>query len=60
MVLGEPQILGQVKEAFALASSTGTVGPLLGRCFERTFSVAKRGHEQQRSRENSAQPMRRN
>jgi glutamyl-tRNA reductase len=42
MVLGEPQILGQVKEAFALASDSGSVGPLLGRCFDRTFSVAKR------------------
>jgi glutamyl-tRNA reductase len=42
MVLGEPQILGQVKEAFATAQSTGTVGALLGRSFERSFSVAKR------------------
>jgi len=42
MVLGEPQILGQVKEAYALATRTGTVGSALGRCFERTFGVAKR------------------
>ena len=42
MVLGEPQILGQVKEAFALATQTGAVGPLLGRCFDRSFGVAKR------------------
>jgi glutamyl-tRNA reductase len=42
MVLGEPQILGQVKEAFSTATRVGTVGPLLGRCFERTFGVAKR------------------
>ncbi|HEX7478205.1 MAG TPA: glutamyl-tRNA reductase [Polyangiales bacterium] len=42
MVLGEPQILGQVKEAFAVAQRTGTVGTLLGRSFERGFSVAKR------------------
>jgi glutamyl-tRNA reductase len=42
MVIGEPQILGQVKDAFGTAGDTGTVGPLLGRCFERTFAVAKR------------------
>jgi glutamyl-tRNA reductase len=42
MVLGEPQILGQVKSAYATANQHGSVGPLLGRCFERAFSVAKR------------------
>lgn len=42
MVLGEPQILGQVKDAFAAAQSAGTVGGFLGRSFERGFSVAKR------------------
>ncbi len=42
MVLGEPQILGQVKEAFALASDHGTVGPLLGKALPRAFAVAKR------------------
>jgi glutamyl-tRNA reductase len=42
MVLGEPQILGQVKQAFAIANEQGSVGTLLGRCFERAFSVAKR------------------
>jgi glutamyl-tRNA reductase len=42
MVLGEPQILGQVKDAFATAQSLGTVGGLLNRSFERGFSVAKR------------------
>jgi len=42
MVLGEPQILGQVKEAFTLAHDEGTVGTLLGRCFDRSFKVAKR------------------
>ena len=31
MVLGEPQILGQVKAAFGLASAAGSVGPLLWR-----------------------------
>ena len=42
LVVGEPQILGQVKDAFALASEAGTVGPLLGRCMNRAFAVAKR------------------
>lgn len=42
MVLGEPQILGQVKDAFATAQALGTVGGLLGRSFERGFGVAKR------------------
>jgi glutamyl-tRNA reductase len=42
MVLGEPQILGQVKEAVAVANRAGALGGTLGRCFDRTFSVAKR------------------
>ena len=42
MVLGEPQILGQVKDAYALASQVGSVGTSLVRCFDRTFAVAKR------------------
>ena len=42
MVLGEPQILGQVKDAFASAQGLGTVGGFLTRSFERSFSVAKR------------------
>jgi glutamyl-tRNA reductase len=41
MVLGEPQILGQMKQAFATASSAGTIGKLLGRLFQHTFAVAK-------------------
>jgi len=42
MVVGEPQILGQVKEAYDAARAAGTLGSLLGRCFSRSFSVAKR------------------
>jgi glutamyl-tRNA reductase len=42
MVLGEPQILGQVKDAFAAAQEAGTLGPLLGRTVPRSFRVAKR------------------
>jgi glutamyl-tRNA reductase len=42
MVLGEPQILGQVKEAFDAATAAGTLGHYLGRCIHRAFTVAKR------------------
>lgn len=41
MVLGEPQILGQVKEAFRASSATGTVKKILSRLFQHCFSVAK-------------------
>jgi len=41
MVLGEPQILGQVKQAYQTASDAATTGKLLGRLFQHTFSVAK-------------------
>ena len=42
MVLGEPQIFGQLKSAYAVASESGTVGGELGRLFPRVFSIAKR------------------
>lgn len=41
MVLGEPQILGQVKTAFQSACDCAAAGKLLGRLFQHTFSVAK-------------------
>ena len=41
MVLGEPQILGQVKQAYQTASDAATSGKLLGKLFQHTFSVAK-------------------
>ncbi|MCM2320975.1 MAG: glutamyl-tRNA reductase, partial [Pseudomonas sp.] len=41
MILGEPQILGQMKDAYASAREAGTLGPLLGRLFQATFSTAK-------------------
>ena len=41
MVLGEPQILGQIKQAFQLASENGTVGKQLTQLFQYAFSVAK-------------------
>lgn len=42
LVVGEPQILGQVKEAFDTANDAGTIGTLLNRCFSQAFSTAKR------------------
>jgi glutamyl-tRNA reductase len=42
MILGEPQILGQLKDAFRLAEQRGTVGMTLNRHFQHTFSVAKK------------------
>lgn len=41
MVLGEPQILGQVKSAFVSAQEAGSVKKLLGRLFQHCFAVAK-------------------
>ena len=41
MVLGEPQILGQMKDAVRYAEQAGTLGFLLHKLFQRTFSVAK-------------------
>jgi glutamyl-tRNA reductase len=42
MVVGEPQILGQLKEQYALAAALGASGRVLHRCFHKSFSVAKR------------------
>jgi glutamyl-tRNA reductase len=41
MVLGETQILGQMKQAVHTAEEAGTLGLLLNKLFQRTFSVAK-------------------
>jgi glutamyl-tRNA reductase len=42
MVVGEPQILGQLKQYYDTAQQAGTVGAVLHRLFHRSFSVAKR------------------
>jgi glutamyl-tRNA reductase len=42
MVVGESQILGQVKDAFGAAQAAGTVGAVLARAVPRAFSLAKR------------------
>lgn len=41
MVLGEPQILGQMKEAARSAEAAGTLGTVLHKLFQKTFAVAK-------------------
>lgn len=42
LVVGEPQILGQVKDAFSIASERGFTGAALNRLFHTSFSVGKR------------------
>ncbi len=41
LVLGEPQILGQMKEAYRIAAEAGSTGPMLHSLFQQAFSVAK-------------------
>ena len=41
MVLGEPQVLGQLKSAYQLALEAGSIGKLLSRLFQHSFRVAK-------------------
>jgi len=41
MVLGEPQILGQMKRSYAQALDSGALGPVLTRLFQHSFAVAK-------------------
>lgn len=42
MILGEPQILGQVRDAFENAAAKGAVGPILSNMFQRALAVGKR------------------
>ncbi|WP_296055834.1 glutamyl-tRNA reductase [uncultured Amphritea sp.] len=42
LVLGEPQILGQLKSSYAVSQSSGVVGAELDRLFQQTFAVAKK------------------
>ena len=41
MVVGEPQILGQMKQSFAVANESRSLGPVLSRLFQHSFAVAK-------------------
>jgi len=42
LVLGEPQIFGQIKQAYSTAKAAGSIGQMLDKLFQRTFSVAKK------------------
>jgi glutamyl-tRNA reductase len=42
MVLGEPQILGQLKQAIKTAETHGVIGTTLGQLFQRSFAIAKK------------------
>jgi glutamyl-tRNA reductase len=42
MILGEPQILGQLKSSYAVAQKAGTVSVKLNQLFQQAFSIAKR------------------
>ena len=42
MIVGEPQILGQIKEAYGVATNVQTAGPLLNKLFHWAFGVGKR------------------
>jgi len=46
MVVGEPQILGQVREALSRAAAARTVGPVLHRCVHRALAAARRVRRQ--------------
>ena len=41
MIVGEPQILGQMKHSYAVAGAAHVLGPVLARLFQHTFAVAK-------------------
>ncbi|MCP3984364.1 MAG: glutamyl-tRNA reductase [bacterium] len=53
MIVGEPQILGQVKDAYRAAVATGSCGPILSRLYQRAFSTAKRVRNETRIGERS-------
>jgi glutamyl-tRNA reductase len=46
LVLGEPQILGQVTDALELARQTGSIGPILSRLFQRAIHAGKRARSE--------------
>jgi glutamyl-tRNA reductase len=53
MVVGEPQILGQLKEAYKHATLEGTTGVVLNKLMHKAFSVAKRIRSETRIAENA-------
>jgi len=54
LVLGETQILGQMKAAYGLSVRSGSAGPILQRCAERAFHTAKRVRSETRIGEGAA------
>lgn len=46
MVLGETQILGQIKDAFALSQSQGATGTVFNKLFQQAITLAKRAHSE--------------
>jgi glutamyl-tRNA reductase len=53
MVLGEAQILGQLKDAYRVAQQAGSTGPSLNKLFQAAFSAAKRVRSETRIGENA-------
>jgi glutamyl-tRNA reductase len=53
MVLGEAQILGQLKDAYRMAQEAGSTGPALNKLFQAAFSAAKRVRSETRIGENA-------
>ncbi len=53
MVIGEPQVLGQVKDAYTVAKSLRVTGIILNQLFEKSFSVAKNVRSKTRIAENA-------
>src|SRR6202451_2929384 len=53
MVLGEAQILGQLKDAYRVAQEAGSTGPTLNKLFQAAFSAAKRVRSETRIGENA-------
>src|ERR1700730_7674175 len=53
MVLGEAQILGQLKDAYRAAQAAGSTGPALNKLFQAAFSAAKRVRSETRIGENA-------
>ncbi|WP_138415477.1 glutamyl-tRNA reductase [Aquibacillus sediminis] len=53
MVVGETQILGQMKQAFLLAQQSGTTGTIYNELFKQTVTLAKRAHKETAIGENA-------
>lgn len=54
MILGEPQILGQVRDGYELAAAHGSTGPILSAMFQRALAVGKRARTETAISRNAA------